>query len=101
MFEDKNNGHTCYCEECLIKQEKIEQLKAENDELKKLKDDILNKKPSEREYCKGCTLPTYSKVLNEIEKICTHEIINLTDSCVNGGRYFEILQKINEVKGNE
>lgn len=34
MFEDKNNGYTCYCEECLIKQEKIEQLKTENEELK-------------------------------------------------------------------
>lgn len=40
----------------------------------------------------------YEQCLDEIEEICTHETINLTDSCVNGGRYVKILEKIKEVK---
>lgn len=34
MFNDSNNGQTQYCEECLEKQKRIDELEKENKELK-------------------------------------------------------------------
>lgn len=85
--------------DCYYKQ--LQQSKAENEDLTKqilkqanakIQLDKLNEKFG-KDYC------NIKQCLYEIEKICTHETINLTNSCVNGWRYFEILQKIKEVKG--
>ena len=43
----------------------------------------------------------YYKALQEIRAIAIHEIKELTDSAINGGRYLEIIDKINEVIGAE
>lgn len=39
----------------------------------------------------------YKQALEEIKEIANHEIKELTDSAIYGGRYFEIYNKINEV----
>lgn len=72
-------------QEIYLLNQELDELKAENE---KFKDEILNKKPSEREYCKGCTLPACSKVLDEIEEMCKKSLH--CDNC------YEVLQKIGQ-----
>lgn len=87
--------------DCYYKQ--LQQLKQENEELKQdlQKESEFGHKAICEEADSFFEVMKLQKVLDEIEDICTHETINLTDSCVNGGRYFEILRRINEVKGEK
>lgn len=41
MFNDSDNGQTQYCEECLKKQKRIDELEKENHELKQQIGDLL------------------------------------------------------------
>lgn len=119
-------GNDChksdYCKynpNCYYKQ--LQQLKAENEGLKSLNDFNIQKiealeteteelKSEIRQKKRTIMMNNdhyhnvdvqnrkYKQCLNEIEEICQNETINLTDSCVNGGRYFEILQLIKQAK---
>lgn len=69
----------------------LNQLKAENDELKGIRDrNFLHALEEQKRADK------LSKTLAEIKEIAKHELNNLTESAINGGRYVEILQKISE-----
>lgn len=80
--------------------EMYEKLKAENDELR-----ARNGRGMlaflEEDFKKEQKIKKYKQCLDEIEEICQNETINLTDSCVNGGRYFEILQLIKQAKDGD
>lgn len=84
-----NNPNCAACNccnnvDCYYKQ--LQQLKAKNENLKQ-ECDLYKTWYRVNQLC-----------LYEIEEICTHETINLTDSCINGGRYIEILQLIKQAK---
>lgn len=81
--------------DCYYKQ--LQRLKAENEQLKE-----ENKKLNKMTGIFSTRLcEKYSQALQEIRAIAIHEIKELTDSAINGGRYLEILAKINEVIGEE
>ena len=103
MFEDKNNGHTCYCENCL-------KLQAENEfKDSEINDWIKQYKLAHQKYMKLQTKnEKYKQCLDEIKECiecCTTTMYgcgncNKGDEC-NGSLSDLILQKIKEVKGNE
>lgn len=101
------NTQECKCSKIPIQMCYYKQLQKEKEELKKLKDEILNKKPSEREYCKGCTLPAYSDCLDEIEEIvknicdeeCDFKWCKGIKHCGDDDcRYMQIMEKIKQAK---
>lgn len=65
--------------------ETIEELKAENERLIECLG-VANKYANK-----------YHATLQDIKEIAKYELNNLTESAINGGRYVEILEKINEV----
>lgn len=72
MFEDKNNGHTCYCENCL-------KLQAENEQLRQCLDEIEEIIKDSLDACYTC---------------------NSSDLCINCDKG-NILKKIKQAKDGE
>ena len=113
---ERECSDNCYCnKQCYYKQ--LKRLEFENKLLKadyeaseqenaRLKEEI-----GQMEYQKMLlevgslnlqgTIAELRTTLQEIKKIAEHEINELTDSAINGGRYLEILQKISECIGVE
>lgn len=84
---------------CYFKQ--LKRLEQENKELKNrfktLDDEEFVYEVTEIEYNNFKKMNKYKQALEEIKEIANHEIKELTDSAIYGGRYFEIYNKINEV----
>lgn len=98
---DRNTTEAEFCKKVIYETRNyIAELKAENEELR-----ARNSRGMlaflEEDFKKEQKIKKYKQCLDEIEEICQNETINLTDSCVNGGRYFEILQLIKQAKEGE
>lgn len=108
MFEDKDNGHTCYCENCLKLQAEKEQLYKEKKQLQKSQYCVAYEKDCHL-VCKqsGCKLKDYHKYkqcLDEIERLTKMHIQECIDfdDCYRAREQMKIvLQLINQAKEGE
>ena len=104
MFEDKNNGHTCYCENCLKLQAENEELKKEVDRLYEQWNFSVKHKIVLEVDCRKAQekADKYKQCVDEIEGIvqeaCNNSICHKDcDICSDG----KILQLIKQAKEGE
>ena len=109
------NEKDCYYKQLKRLEQENEKLRKENRELKVFFDNAAKKNTNlenkMKEYGEQYNelywisdqllkdKTKYKTALEEIRKISQYEINELTDSSINGGRYLEIIDKLNEVLG--